>query len=188
MEDYNERNKPSLEKLFGSQLKHYMEFGLLDLLKDVGYSLDSIYVEYEEQMIDETGEMSNIPVVKFSVINKNGVISYRKLFPRFLDDKADIKEEKLKDVIVRFSITPDGKSFFTPCWVSAIYEDKEIRLFGTRVDWDKINCLVGRKIFISSFSILDKVSSSISLFRDSVVTYFSVWLNEGLSHEDFDKF
>lgn len=188
MEDYNERNKPSLEKLFGSQLKHYMEFGLLDLLKDVGYSLDSIYVEYEEQMIDETGETANIPIVKFSVINKCGVVSYRKLFPRLIDSRVNIKEGKLNDVRIRFSITPDGKSFFTPCWISAVYEDEEIRLAGTRIDWDKLHCLVGKEIFISKDSILKKVSSSISLFRDSVVTYFSVWLNEGLYHEDFDKF
>ena len=138
----NEEEKRQIEHIMNlmmrPKMKHYMSFHFRQLLKAVNYELLSVTLVKDSVLLDDG--YNEVPVAKIMAVRKlDGAVSYPNLYPRYLPEKMlDDVLGLYDDIVVRFSIKRDGKSFYTPCWESIrrgtySYEPRDFR-----IDWDKI--------------------------------------------------
>lgn len=122
--------------------KHYTDFSLKFLAQSVGYTIRKIYLRPFTKQFGYKSGLDSIDTLRAEISlfinNSGGLLSQLYIFPHYHLTENDIANAPLlcEDLVIRFSIYPEGNGFFTPTWIHAIGHDYSIHPSGERIDWD----------------------------------------------------
>ena len=135
--------KQGLCDMIGNTLEHYSDYSLKILASSMDISVLRISITPYQKDFGKYSGITPIDTVAASITlckNSTGILSRLMILPHYSITKEEIGllSDKGEDLLLRFSIYPEGNGFFTPTWVKLLMDHQTIVPSGKRIDWDKI--------------------------------------------------
>ena len=120
---------------------HYTDFSLKLFSENNGFRIESILMHPVTIDFGQASGLSSINTIEATITIcqiSDGLLSYLHTLPRYgiQEEKIDTFPSVCDDLVIRFSIRPDGKGYYTPTWIRCYCNDEKFVPDGDRIDWD----------------------------------------------------
>lgn len=172
---------------------HYTDYSLKLLAQTVGLSIRRIKLRPFTKDFGYNSGIESVDTLLADIsmfTSSAGILSYVEILPHYLPSAEEMAKAPLicEDLVVRFSIYPEGDGFFTPTWIQAIGKDFIVRPSGVRMDWDKMTNQTYRRTGILSQKWLipgmtfDDATATDEGNYEAVKEMLQLWFFSGIKH------
>lgn len=145
----------SFDQIARQTREHYTDFSLKLLAQSVGYSIRRIKLSPYTKHFGYNSGLDSIDTLIADIsmyVSEGGLLSHLEMLPHYHLSDEDIAKAPFlcDDLVVRFSIYPEGNGFFTPTWIRGTGDGFTLQSYGARIDWDKMANQTYRKTGIRS--------------------------------------
>lgn len=133
----------SFDQIARQTREHYTDFSLKLLAQSVGFSIRRIKLSPYTKHFGYNSGLDSVDTLMAEISmysSQGGLLSQLEILPHYHVNKEFFEKTPLfcNDLVVRFSIYPEGNGFFTPTWIEGMGKDFTIHPSGNRIDWDKL--------------------------------------------------